>query len=285
MRATSLFLFFLLLLFVPATGQQEPDSTATDSSLYESTPYDSSSYASDTTDQELEDEEADDTVAANPHVVRFDSSSVALRTPPGRKLNDFRSDNDFVYEHTQHPPRNLWEQIKEWLMSLLSAFFESSAAGPVMKIIAYTLVGGTLVYVVLKLIGVDVVGMFGGDSRKTDLQAGVAEEDIHTMDFDRLLADAIARGEYRWAIRLHYMRTLKELTDMQLIAWKPEKTNQDYLHELRSPLLRLPFADITTLFEYAWYGDLPVNEPMFRQAEKRFADFRMQLSGANGVAQ
>jgi hypothetical protein len=198
--------------------------------------------------------------------------------PAAGKIDGFRSDRDFTYERNQHAPRTLWEQIKEWLMSLLSIFFESSAAGPVLRIVAYTLVGGMVVFVVLKLIGVDVRGLFGGESRKTDLHAGVAEENIHTMDFDRLIADAIARREYRWAIRLHYMRTLKELTDLKLIAWKPEKTNQDYLHELRLAPLRTPFAGITMLFEYAWYGDLPVNERVFRQAEQSFADFRGQLS-------
>nr|WP_262905325.1 DUF4129 domain-containing protein [Hymenobacter nitidus] len=82
-----------------------------------------------------------------------------------------------------------------------------------------------------------------------------AAEDIHSLDFNTLLAQAEAAGNYRLAVRLGYLAVLKQLTDHGLIRWQPEKTNHDYLRELTAGSLRPAFQEITRQFEYVWYGE------------------------------
>ena len=67
---------------------------------------------------------------------------------------------------------------------------------------------------------------------------------------------------------------LKKLADQDLINWKPGKTNHEYQQELESKEIRPSFGDLSYYFEYAWYGDFPINENMFAQAKAIFKDFK-----------
>ena len=78
-------------------------------------------------------------------------------------------------------------------------------------------------------------------------------------------------------MRLVYLATLKRLTDAGELKWEPGKTNSQYQRELKSPGFAAPFASLGYYFEYAWYGDFPVDEPLFRQVEQTYHQFTRQL--------
>ena len=99
------------------------------------------------------------------------------------------------------------------------------------------------------------------------------------MDFDRLIAEATAARAYRRAVRLLYLKTLKTLAADNLIDWQRDKTNHEYIAELRQPALRSSFAELTFLFEYIWYGDFPVDEGVFDRARSRFTQFGQARRG------
>ena len=104
-------------------------------------------------------------------------------------------------------------------------------------------------------------------------------ENIHAMDFEALIAEAVAAGQYRRAVRLNFLKSLRLLTEKQHIHWKPEKTNRDYLEELTPSELRLPFQELATRYEYIWYGDFPVDASRYEDARLRFEQFHRQLRG------
>jgi hypothetical protein len=98
----------------------------------------------------------------------------------------------------------------------------------------------------------------------------VDEGRIDRIEFVSEIDAAIARGDYRRASRLLYLRLLKQLSDAGRIVWKPEKTNHDYLRELGSNDLARSFARVTLLFDYIWYGDFHIDEPTFQQVRGAF---------------
>jgi hypothetical protein len=223
---------------------------------------------------------ADSTIAdtaASPPVrhVRYDSSDISVRPAPEEALKRYMEDEDFAYDLPRQEPSSLWQYITQWIGSRLRALF-GATSGTFWEIVAYVVIGATMVYVTMRMMGVEPAGLFRRAEKNLDIE--IEEENIHAMDFDTLLARAVAAGDYRWAIRLHYLRILKQLADRKLIAWRPEKTNHDYLHELKRGELHGAFLVITLLFEYTWYGNLAVDGESFSRAERHFTQFQQRMT-------
>jgi hypothetical protein len=70
-----------------------------------------------------------------------------------------------------------------------------------------------------------------------------------------------------------YLKSLKELNKKNLIHWSIQKTNSDYLNELRSGPLKKSFKDTTLIFEYIWYGDFHIDEPLLQKVKVSFDNF------------
>ena len=60
--------------------------------------------------------------------------------------------------------------------------------------------------------------------RQAPLEYEVTEDTIYGVDFEREIARAMERKDYREAMRFTYLQTLKMLSDHQLIDWQPFKT-------------------------------------------------------------
>ncbi len=82
------------------------------------------------------------------------------------------------------------------------------------------------------------------------------EANLHKSDLEKLLDKSIADKEYMTAVRLYYLWAIKEMSNRRLIKWKRDKTNRDYIRELRksNPGLHPPFRQVTRIFERVWYG-------------------------------
>lgn len=97
-----------------------------------------------------------------------------------------------------------------------------------------------------------------------------AAENIHESDLERFLRESLAQGDHKTAIRVYYLILIRELSDHDLIRWKKDKTNREYLVEMRPHPLYRPFFDLTRIFEYVWYGDLNLQEKDFRGIQPQF---------------
>ena len=82
-----------------------------------------------------------------------------------------------------------------------------------------------------------------------------AEEDLEESDLNSLLNDFLDRGDFRSAMRIMYLRVLQRLSHLDLILWRKEKTNFDYVRELSDPLVQANLAALTSSFEFYWYGE------------------------------
>ncbi len=93
----------------------------------------------------------------------------------------------------------------------------------------------------------------------------VGQENIHEINFDNAINDALDVSDYRLAIRLQYLKTLKMLSLGELINWKPNRTNYSYVSELERYPYQADFAQITSYFEFTWYGDFKVDEAGYKE--------------------
>ncbi len=103
------------------------------------------------------------------------------------------------------------------------------------------------------------------------------EENIHETDLDKLLKKTLSEGDFMQAIRLLYLTIIKDLSEKKLIDWHKNKTNREYLYELANEEFKKKFEKLTLLFEWAWYGDIKMDEKIYSQLEPKFVEFKNTL--------
>lgn len=99
------------------------------------------------------------------------------------------------------------------------------------------------------------------------------EEHIHESDLDGFIRKAVGQENYTLAIRLYYLAIIKELSVNNQIIWKKDKTNRDYINELKQSNLQIPFKEITNIFERIWYGNKIISASDFEQVKPKFQSF------------
>ena len=106
---------------------------------------------------------------------------------------------------------------------------------------------------------------------------------VEVSDLERLLQQALDTGNFKEAVRIYYVSIIHTLAGMDLIHWKKDKTNREYLSELSQSNHYSMFRDITRLFDRIWYGDLDLKEADYQQVFLRFKAFTETLKlSSNG---
>ena len=102
-------------------------------------------------------------------------------------------------------------------------------------------------------------------------------EDIHDIDFEKHIKDAIKNQSYTLAIRWSYLYNLKLMDEKKIIDWKPKKTNKDYYYEIKTGTLRKDFKYLTYIYDYLWFGKFEIEQHEAEQILSKFEDFKLTL--------
>jgi hypothetical protein len=221
-----------------------------------------------------------------------DSSRINVHQFNKTAIDNYRRDPAFDYsEHNAEMTWwdrfwqwvwDVWTNFWDWVARMFQKLFGSVSAGAhaasVFRLIIIIMFAGMIIYLVSRLIGVDLLKLFRKNQNIIDVPYSESLENIHEINFDESIETALAVKDYRLAVRLLYLRTLKQLSDANLISWKIEKTNTAYLHELKDAEQRKKFSIVTRQFEYVWYGEFPVDGRSFQSINAYFQDFKQSIS-------
>lgn len=145
-------------------------------------------------------------------------------------------------------------------------------------IIAFLLLAAVVVYLFYR------VGNMKPADKKSKPLAGLAEwEDAWSLDAEALdmeLQNAVENGNYKLAIRLLYLRGLKQLMDKGIVKPSPEKTNSQYMAEVRKAQLHNPFRYCTLVYETVWYGDATPDQQQYKSVLPGFHEFSDKIRQA-----
>ena len=97
-------------------------------------------------------------------------------------------------------------------------------------------------------------------SPKNALPYTIEEDTTYGVDFPGGITEALSRQDYREAVRLLYLQTLKQLSDAERIDWQLYKTPTQYINEVRMPA----FRQLTNHFLRVRYGNFEATEELFR---------------------
>jgi hypothetical protein len=223
-----------------------------------------------------------------------DSSDVQLREPSSATQEEVFNDEEWKYiteENKSSSEQSFFERLFNDLLENLFDDMDSPDWDPngpkqAPSFSWVTLIGilvgvALIVFFIIKATGAGGGKMFKSKTkRKEKLDASVEDVDIHGIDYDEQINGATARGDYRLAVRLWFLRSLKEMADLKLIDWKIDKTNTDYFYELSGSKFQDEFGKVRLIYDYIWYGDFKVNEVRYREAENELRHFHTHVKQA-----
>ncbi|MVM29591.1 DUF4129 domain-containing protein [Spirosoma sp. HMF4905] len=211
-----------------------------------------------------------------PVSVRDDRAPMQVRYPKADHLRDLQADRDYQYGRDVPPPENPIARFFQWLFSKFGEFLRSPAYQNVWQYVILAAVAGLVIYLLMKA---EVMKfLFPKSAQSSGLDYENLAENIHEIDFDTAVEEAVTRRNFRLATRLLYLQTLKRLTDAGRITYKPDKTNRQYVYELANSPLQVDFETLTRQFEFIWYGDFPVDESRFGQLRQQFRQFNQPVT-------
>ncbi len=201
-----------------------------------------------------------------------DTASVQARTVPDSTVKKMQADEDYWYVNTaperqKKKERKIAQEEKwyqsDWFVNLL-----------------WFLVVGSFVAILVWFLASSNIKLFRKRPPATaNEDSEVTEETIFALQYDKEIKQAIANQNYRLATRLWYLRTLKDLAERDIIQYKQDKTNSDYVNELYQTVYHKNFFRLTRSFEYTWYGHFELTADSFDLLQKDFVHFKQQLQG------
>lgn len=202
----------------------------------------------------------------------YDTLGTEVRSLPEKERNELFSSRDYIYDRTAPAPQSFWEKFTNWLSEHIGDLFKTKGMNVGLRILEFALIIAAIVIIVLLLLKNNIRSLFSGKIIEADPEFTELKENIHLIDFENLIADSIAGKDFRRAIRLHFLKTLKHLSDHELIKWKIDKTNRDYSIELSKSPYSGWFNELVTLYDYVWYGDFKIDEEKYNLLSKKFKE-------------
>ena len=245
-----LILLFFAFCFQYATAQVEIDSLVTDTQEY------------------YFDRAEEDVTGVN------DSTRVENRKFSETELQSLKDDPDFDFKEAPTVAESLWDRLLQWLSELFAMLMDGAFNVNWIKILIYAVVLVVLVVIVMMILKVDAFKIFYSGQGASTVRYDLFEENIHEIDFDAAIQEAVNKQDYRKGIRLLFLYALKMLSDKHLISWEQGKTNHEYVGELQAGEVKTGLNELSYYFDYAWYGNFVVTRTMFEKVNSIFNSWK-----------
>ncbi|KXK27830.1 MAG: hypothetical protein UZ12_BCD005001180 [Bacteroidetes bacterium OLB12] len=206
-----------------------------------------------------------------------DTVAVSAQQFSSQKIDSLKADEELKYTQPPTVAESIWQRIKRWLSWLFRSLFEKTTTTDLGRFIMYSIIIVAIVIIVMTLLRVNAFRVFYSGADTTKPAYSVFHENIHEMNFDLLIQEAVDKKEFRLATRLIFLQALKLLSDKHLIDFTPGKTNHDYVEELKSGEVKTGLNELSFYFEYAWYGNFSITEGQFQQVKQTFSFWKEKV--------
>lgn len=197
--------------------------------------------------------------------------SVTLRTINDAKWGKSIHDKAFIYRRAQEKPPKA-SQHRKPLVNLNKIFNARWITYGLFLLVAI------LVFFVVRKFIIDATQCKPIQHSSDNNNTGSLDDDIHAIsDWEVQLREAIEKENYRLAIRLHYHMILQKLEAENYIQYNKQKTNNDYIQEVKTKRNDNDFTRITRHFDYVWYGQFPLQKEEYESIEIHFLTFKRSL--------
>lgn len=107
---------------------------------------------------------------------------------------------------------------------------------------------------------------------------------ISKTELELLLEKATEEENYRECVRIYFTFILKELIKKGWIKWKQEKTNFDYILEMKSKPNSFQFEECVRIYDLVWYGEYDIDKMVYESIQPTLLSYctTLQASPQNG---
>ncbi|RXG16335.1 hypothetical protein DSM03_103522 [Leeuwenhoekiella aestuarii] len=216
--------------------------------------------------------------------VQYDKSAITPLQFDDQAIQELKQDEAFDYVEFV-PPDNIWTRFKNWINEVWNSFINwilqgneaTGILGFLVKALPYLLIAGVLVFLIWLFLRIDLGGSPLKNAELNKVILSDEQDIIETHDIESLITQALHENNYRLAVRFYYLLVLQKLSKKDIIDWQVQKTNADYVYEIKSEGLRNDFTKLTRIYDFIWYGNFDVNETDFLKAEKEFKQITATL--------
>jgi hypothetical protein len=176
---------------------------------------------------------------------------------------------------TKNQPANVYlRKLLSFVYNILRPFIENKAT----PILLYIAVIGATVLILIWFLHRNIEPVWYHEGSANHIMHAVDKENLIEADFDTLIQNEIKLGNYNNAVRLLFLQTLQKLINQGFIKWEKEKTNYDYLKEIREKIPGSSFNELLCIYECCWYGNQYVDSTKFSNINHRFYEFQHQIN-------
>lgn len=208
-------------------------------------------------------------------LAKIDNDKKNDSTPFYRNENGFRyMDNlDSILRNRQ---KNISQEITKETKNKISKSSDYSAINKFLSskpvtILLWLLVILFVLFIIYKLI---YKGRFFNNwQRRKSSQENISDKDDDASHFEKQLIRQENAKMYNEAVRLLFLITLNAMSHKRLLHFSNDKTNLDYLQELKDPFMKREFAALIKTFEYCWYGKFNIPEEKYDAIKNSFNEF------------
>ena len=194
------------------------------------------------------------------------------------EVENLKSDPELNYKEAPTVAESLWDRFLSWLNQLLISFFENATMTTLGRVLMYSMGAIALIIIIMALLKVNAFRLFRGNADHGKFKYNVFHDNIHEMDFEKLIQDAVDKKEFRIGTRLIFLYALKLLSEKHLIQWQAGKTNHDYVEEIKSAELKTGLNELSFYFDYAWYGNFSVSPDQYQKVYSLFKTWKEKIN-------
>lgn len=176
-------------------------------------------------------------------------------------LEEIRNSGDYDYgRELVAPDYNVLERLYIELNSYIHDLFSTDTMvylePKFWLLVAILMLVGAVAFYLIKR-----PELFRRSAKEAPLDYEVTEDTIYGIDFEAETGKAVARSDWREAVRLNYLQTLRWLSDHEKIDWRPSKTPTQYTREMATE----EFRQLTLHFMRVRYGDFKATKELYEE--------------------
>ena len=168
-----------------------------------------------------------------------------------------------------------WQRLMEWLFGDFDA---PVALKYFLQVLPYLLLGLILYFIVYLFLKLNPAAPDLNFGKAPDLLLDEDEKIIRSRDIPGLIQKALAKNNYRLAIRYQFLFVLQQLSEKDLVIYDAAKTDEEYLAEIKDGQLKDQFKKVNRIYDFIWYGNFQTDQQNYLKIERDFQKIKSLLS-------
>ncbi|CAM4191952.1 DUF4129 domain-containing protein [Gillisia limnaea] len=226
-----------------------------------------------------------DSLSGSQKKINYDtSSSLEPLEFEEQQISEYKNDKAFDYLNAAEKD-TWWTRLKDWVNmryhQILDWLFGDYEANSILafflNLLPYILIIAIIAFAVWLFIRLNPGNYLLADPEEAQVFLSEEEKIIKSENISDLIEQAIREGDYRLAVRYYYLQLLRQLNAQELIQYEFQKTDTEYLNELKKEDFRPELKKLMRIYDFIWYGSFPISENDFKKTQRFFQDFQTSL--------